>query len=63
LNRIFATKYIEESLDKKYTGLDRQLRVRKIVKWTYDGIYYSSVTIFGFVVFRNEKWFPTEFGG
>ncbi|CAD8188384.1 unnamed protein product [Paramecium octaurelia] len=63
INKKAVTGYVERQLDSKYIGADRQIRVQKIVKWIYDTVYYSSATLFAFFTFRDEKWFPKEFGG
>ncbi|CAD8188299.1 unnamed protein product [Paramecium pentaurelia] len=63
INGYLVFDYVSKSLDKKYIGLDRQLRVQKIIKWIYDTFYYSVVTIFAYIVFRDEKWFPSQLGG
>ena len=34
-----------ENLDEKYTGQDREFRAKKLVKWIYDTLYYSSTTV------------------
>jgi len=34
-----------------------------VVKWVYDSVYYSASTVTAYILFKDEKWFPSELGG
>ncbi|KAM3128280.1 hypothetical protein pb186bvf_019637 [Paramecium bursaria] len=55
--------WVDENLNIKYVGEFRQQRINKLLKWIYDGFYYSCTSAFCFIIFRNEPWYPTGLGG
>lgn len=52
------TGFVSRHISKKYHGVDRDLRVKKVVKWITDIVYYSSCSIFACWAFGHKKWFP-----
>ncbi|KRX00804.1 hypothetical protein PPERSA_01983 [Pseudocohnilembus persalinus] len=43
------------------THEDRDLKTRKVIKWSCDILYYTSATVYGFYYFKDMAWFPLDF--
>ncbi|EGR31858.1 longevity-assurance protein, putative, partial [Ichthyophthirius multifiliis] len=52
ISKVFHT-FVMEKLNDKYVGVQRELRAKKILKWTYDTLYYSTTTAFSFWAFKD----------
>ena len=61
--RLSFYNYVYARLSDQYQGEARELKARKVCKWIFDFAIYSGSTIFAFVAFSNENWFPPKLGG
>lgn len=42
----YCWDFVFKHLHPRYTGHERVMRARKIIKWIFDSIYYTSTTVF-----------------
>jgi ceramide synthetase len=54
---------IYDGLEGKYEGEERVLRANRVVKWSYDTIYYASCVLFQFHFYRKTPLIPPMFFG
>jgi hypothetical protein len=54
---------IEAILHSKYEGEERIYRLNSVLKLSLDSIFYASTSVFAFVLFKDEYWFPSIVGG
>ena len=54
---------MEKMVHEKYVGEERVRKLRSMLKLSNDSIFYTIITVFAYVLFRNEYWFPTMVGG
>lgn len=58
-NNFLAYDFVLRNIQQKYTGNDRVLRAQKVTKWVFDTFYYFTSSLACYLLFRNEKWFPS----
>lgn len=54
-------KLIYKIILPQYQGETRKLHTRKVQKWVFDFIYYTSTSIYGYLYFRDATWYPLSF--
>jgi ceramide synthetase len=54
---------IESIIHSKYEGEERAHKTTFVLKLSFDTIFYTSVTVFAYLLFRQEYWFPSMAGG
>lgn len=54
---------IESILHEKYQGEERVHKLSLVLKFSLDSVFYMLTTIFAYILFRNEYWFPDSVGG
>lgn len=59
----FLEAYIESIVHSKYEGEERVHKTRSLLKLSFDSLFYTFVTVFAYVLFRDEYWFPSMAGG
>lgn len=55
--------YMNKFVKSKYQGQDRDRKIDVFLKLSFDAIFYLIVTIYFFIEFRQEYWFPSAVGG
>ncbi|CAD8198734.1 unnamed protein product [Paramecium pentaurelia] len=55
--------FVYRTISKQYQGEFRDVRVKKILKWLFDGVYYSTTSILCWYFFHEEPWYPNGLGG
>ncbi|VWU53103.1 longevity-assurance (LAG1) protein, putative, partial [Hepatocystis sp. ex Piliocolobus tephrosceles] len=61
----FVSHSIGESMipKKKWSNRIRQMKVERFKLMFFNLIYFTIISIFGFIVLRHETYFPKELGG
>ena len=55
----FLEPYCKEQTDVK----SREIRTMKAAQCVFKGIYYTTVTAWGYSVLKDQKWYPVSLGG
>lgn len=59
----FLAKPVEQIMDPRYQGDERQNHAKRMVKWFLDVFYYTTFSVFGYWVIYRGGLMPTWLGG
>jgi hypothetical protein len=54
---------IQQIINKRYQGEQRDIKIKYVLKLSYDACFYTFTTLVAYVFFRQEYWFPSVIGG
>jgi hypothetical protein len=54
---------IDGILHVKYSGPEREYKLKALLKFSIDTVFYSCMTFMAYYLFRDEYWFPWPLGG